>query len=84
MKYWPGRSHIVMKSTPKVTGDIPLLAIRYKYRYQKVLGFINTKGAVSTETGVPYFSHYPENYSHVSIFPVLFTHVIDRYFSDFY
>ena len=29
-KYWPGGSYIVMKSTPRVPGGRPLLAIGYK------------------------------------------------------
>ena len=34
---WPGGYHIVMKITPRVTNDIPLMAIRYKCISQKVL-----------------------------------------------
>ena len=30
MKYWPGGSHLVRKSTPRVPGDRPLVAARYK------------------------------------------------------
>ena len=33
----PGSSYLVMKSTPIVTGDIPLLDIGYKYYYRKFL-----------------------------------------------
>ena len=55
--------------------------IRYKYRYQKVLGFSSTEGAVSTEPGVPYLSHYPENFYNVSILPVIHPHMIGRYYS---
>ena len=30
MKYFPGGSYLVMKSTPTVTGDRPIVAISYK------------------------------------------------------
>ena len=56
--------------------------IGYKYISQKVLGFIATEGSVSTEPGVTYLSHYPENYSNVYIHPVLTPHAIGSYFSD--
>ena len=47
MKYWPGGLYIFMKSTPRFTGDIPLLAIGYKYNSRKFIGFIATEGAGS-------------------------------------
>ena len=48
MKYWPGGSYLVMKSTPRVHGDLPLMAIGYKYNSRKFLGYITTEGAGST------------------------------------
>ena len=36
MRYWIEGSYLVMKSTPRVTGDIKLVAIRYKYNSRKV------------------------------------------------
>ena len=53
MKYWSRGSYLVMNITPRVTGDIPRMAIRYKYNYMKVLGFIDTEGSGSTEPGDP-------------------------------
>ena len=53
-EYWSGGSYIVMKSTPIFPGGIPLMDIGYKYNYRKLLGFIATKGAESTEPGDPY------------------------------
>ena len=41
MKEWPVGSHLFMKSMPRVHGDRPLMVIGYKYRSQKVLGFIS-------------------------------------------
>ena len=40
IKYWPGGSYLVMKSTPRVPGGDPLLAIGYNYNYMKFIGFI--------------------------------------------
>ena len=57
------------------------MAIGYKYRSHKVLGFIDTEGAVITEPGVTYVSRYHGNYFNVSIHPVIFPHMIGRYFS---
>ena len=55
MKELLGGSNIFMKSNPRVSGDKPLISIRYKYRSQKVLGFIYTEGARSNEPGVSRF-----------------------------
>ena len=81
IKEWLGGSHIVMKSTPRVPGDRPLTAIGYRYRSYKVIGFIANEGARITEPDVPYLSHYPDDYSNVSICPVVSTHTISRYLS---
>ena len=56
MKYWPGGSYLDMKSTPRIPGGRPLLAIGYKYNSRKVLGFIATEGDESTEPGDLYLS----------------------------
>ena len=42
MKDWPEVSYLVLKSTPRFHGEIPLLVIGYKYNSRKVLGFIAT------------------------------------------
>ena len=60
MKDWPGRSYLVLKSTPIVPGGIPLLAIGYKYNSRKFLVFIATEGAGSNEPGYPYLSRFPD------------------------
>ena len=59
---------IIMKSAPTFPGDKPPMAIGYKYRYHKVLGFIATEGARSSEPGVPYLYRFPENYSIILMF----------------
>ena len=81
MKDWPGGSYLFLKSTPRFPGERPLLAIRYKYNYGKVLGFIATEGAGSTEPGDPYLSRFPEIYSNVSVRSVVRPHLLGRYFN---
>ena len=74
-------SHLVMNSNPRVPGGRPLMAIGYKYRYQKILGFIDMEGGGSTVPGIPYLSNCPDDSYNVSICPVIFSHFIGRYFS---
>ena len=70
-----------MKSTPRASGGRPLVAIRYKYNSRKVLGFITTKGARSTEPGDPYF--FPPNiYSNFYVYPVVHNPLLGRYFNS--
>ena len=42
MKDFSGGLYLVLNSTPIFPGDIPLVAIEYKYNSRKVLGFIAT------------------------------------------
>ena len=53
-----------------VPGDMPLIAIGYKYNARKVLSFIITDNTGSTNTGIPYLSKYPDQFTNVSIRPV--------------
>ena len=76
-----GGSYLVMKSTPRVPGGRPLLAIGYKYNYRKVLGFIATEGAGSTLPGDPYLSCFSGIYSNVSVRPVIRPHLLGMYFN---
>ena len=52
MKECLGGYHLVMKSTPSVPGDRPLMAIGYKYRYRIVLESIDMEGGISNKPGV--------------------------------
>ena len=79
MKDCPGGSYLVLKSTPIFTGEIPLLAIGYKYNSRKVLRFISTEGSGSTEPGDPYLSRFPDIYLNVSVRPVVLPHFLGRY-----
>ena len=53
-----------------VPGGRPLIAIGYKYNAQKVLYFIVTDNAGSTNTGTTYLSKYPDQFTNVSIRPI--------------
>ena len=70
-----------MKSTPRVTFDIPRMAIKHMWGSQKILGFIDTEGGICNEPGILYLSRHIENHYNVSILPVLHIHTIVRYFS---
>ena len=83
MEEWLEGSHLVLKISPILTGNKPLMAIGYKYRSHKVLGFTSTDGGRSTEPGVPYLSRYPDNFPNVSISPVFCPHFIGGYFGAF-
>ena len=37
LKKWTGGSYLVLQSTPRVPGDIPLMHIGYKYSSRKVI-----------------------------------------------
>ena len=82
MKYWLGGSYFVLKSTPRVPGDIPLMYIGYKYNYKNVLGFIATQGSGSNETGDPYLSSSSDIYSNVSVLPIVRPHLLYMYLND--
>ena len=71
-----------MKSTPKVPVGITLMAIGYKCNSSKVLGFIATEGAGSTEPGDPYLYCLTDIYSSVSVHPSGHPHLIYRYSND--
>ena len=70
-KNWPGGSYLVLRSKPMVPGGRPLIAVSYKYNVQKVISFIVTNNAGSTKTGIPYLSKYPDQFTNVSIRPVV-------------
>ena len=83
MKYWPGGSYLVLKSTPIFPRERPILDIGCKYNSRKVLGFIVTEGAGSTEPGDPYLSRFPDIYSNVSVRLVVRPHLIDKYLNAY-
>ena len=54
-----------------VPEDRPLFAIGYKYNARTFLSFIVTDNAGSKNTGIPYLSKYPDQYTNVAIRPVV-------------
>ena len=64
-----------------VPGGRPLIDIGYKYNARKVLFFIVTDNAGSTQTGLPYLSKYPDKFTNVSIRPVAIHLVMSKLFS---
>ena len=72
-----------MVITPRTPDDIPLIEFEYNCNSQKILLFISTERARSTDPGNTYLSRLPENYSNVSICPVVCHCVIGRYFNAF-
>ena len=67
---WPGGFYLMLRNKPMVPGDRPLIAIGYKYNARKVLYFIVTDNAWSTNTVITYLSKYPDQYNNVAICPV--------------
>ena len=70
-----------MKSTTRVPGGIQLLAVGYKNNSRKVLGFIATEGAGSTEPGDTYLSCFPDIYSDAYVRSVVCPHLLVSYFN---
>ena len=62
LKQWPEGCHIVIQSTPRAPSYRSIMVIRYKYRTQKVLGFIAVEGSGSNEPGVPHYDQQAERY----------------------
>ena len=79
IKYFPAGSYLVLRSTPRVPGDIPLMAIGYKYISRKVLGFIATDGDGSTEPCDTYSPCFPDIYSNVSVHYIFCPRLLGRY-----
>ena len=79
MKEWLRGSHLVIKSTPRVPGDRPLIAIWYKYNSQKALGFISTKGMEVLIQVIPIYPVFLKFNSNVYILPAVCTHILSRY-----
>ena len=81
MTEWMVGSYIVMNITPRVPHDRSLMTIGHKCNSRKVLGFIATEGAGSTDPGNTCLYSFPENDSNVYIHPVVHPHFLGRYFN---
>ena len=66
-KDWPVGSYLLSRSKPMIPGDRPIIYISYKYNVQKFLSFIVTDNSGSINTGIPYLSMYPEQFTNVVI-----------------
>ena len=65
-----------------VPGERRILAIGYKYNYQKVQLFVASSGAGSTTLGIPYLLKYPDQFSNVSIRPVARPLLMSKFFGS--
>ena len=72
----------MFKSNPMVPGGTPQLNISYEYNSQKVLSFITTEEAGSTESGIPYLSDYPDQFANVSIQPVVCPQIVSKLYGS--
>ena len=81
-KDFTGRSYIVLRSKPMVTGEMTLIAIGYKYNSRKVILVVATEGTGSTTLGIPYLSKYPDQFYNASICPVASPHIMYKFFGS--
>ena len=68
----------MLSSKPVVPRDRPLIYISYKYNVRKVLYFIVTENSGKKNTGIPYLSKYPDQFTNDSICPVTHTLVMSK------
>ena len=54
-KNWPGRFYLMLRSKHTMPGDRPIIDIDHKYNSQKVLYFVATEGAGSTNMVFPIY-----------------------------
>ena len=80
MKYFPGGTWIVMEGYAEKEG-VPLVCIGYKYNAKKVLVFLTTKGAGSTQPGEPYIAKFADMYGNVCTREVARPEIISNYFN---
>ena len=78
-KYWQVGSYLMLNTKPMEPGDRPLLAISYKYNFQRVFYFITTYMSRKPEYGITYLSKYHINYANVSIQPLAHTQIMAKF-----
>ena len=61
MKDFPGGTWIVMEACAEKE-DVPLVCISCEYNLKKVLLFLSTKAAGSTQLGEPYLAKFPDKF----------------------
>ena len=81
MDDFPSGSHLVFECKSPTTG-VCLVAIGYKYNARKVLCFVATKNAGSTQPGTPYIARFPDEYGNVSNRAVPRPKIVSKYFAN--
>ena len=64
-----------------VPRDRPLISIGYKYNARKVLSSIVTGNSGSTNTGIPYLSKYPDQFTNVAMCRVDFPLIMSKQYA---
>ena len=82
-KNWTRGSYLLLVSKPMVLGSRPPIDIYYNYNMRKVLSFIATYNAYSTQAGIPCLYKYPDQFANVGIFPVARTLDMSKFFGYF-
>ena len=79
MKDFPGGTWIVLEGHAEKE-DVDLVCIGYKYNKKKVLIFVTTKGAGSTNPGEPYVARFPDKFGNVCSREVGRPEILSNYF----
>ena len=68
----------MMEGQPEIE-DVPHACVSYKYNLKKVLVFLLTKGAGSTQPGEPYLAKFPDKFGNVCTREVAWPEIISNY-----
>ena len=79
MKDFPGGTWIVMRAKTANT-QANLICIGYTYNKKKVICFLMSCGAGSTEPGEPYEARFPDKYGNICVCYVACPNCISNYF----
>ena len=79
MAHFPGGTWITLEGRAEQEG-VDLVCIGYKYNKKKVLIFLCTRGAGSTEEGVPYEAKFPDKFGNVCVRQVARPQILSTYF----
>ena len=72
----------MLRRNPIVPRYRLLISIGYKYNTCGVLSFIDTFGAGSTKSGIPYLSKYPDKFYNFAIFLVACPLIMSKFFGS--
>jgi len=79
MAQFPGGTWITLEGRAQKEG-VDLVCIGYKYNKKKVLTFVLTRGAGSSEDGEPYHARFPDKFGNLCIRQVARPKVLSTYF----